>query len=150
MNDYGEWIDARGATLEGLAEQGRLWVTDELPKAKTKHITQWRAEAEPRNTMMHLIAKWRRGIPLPHTLQARQHAFATAVAVAGPLALIVEDAHCLRASMLPLFHQLTELPGAPMVVLVGDPARIRVNASSYPDFYQRAGYVVHVTRLFTR
>ena len=99
--------------------------------------------------MQGLVSQWaqsgRLG-KLPRTMEMRMRYFEAAMRHQGELMLIVRDAHNLRGFTLDKMRLFVKR--GRVIVLEGDVARISVATDDYPGFWQRASYVVHVTRLF--
>lgn len=144
-----QWISARGASLSGFLNHGKLWVVDHLPVVGTRQIEAWEAHAEQGDTMHRLFGKWAQGhiFEMPRTVYGREAKFMETLQRMPPqLALVVHDAHLLKGSVLDTMRLLAEA-GA-LVVLVGDVSKIDVLTRSHPGFCQRAGFCVVVTDLF--
>lgn len=148
----GQWINARGATLDKIIDtaRGRIWVIERMPPRVGKIIEVWEAWAEVGDRPLDVMAKWAASAglpPLPRTAQARQRLFDDVLqSTSSPLMLVVHDAHLLKGHLLDKMRLFAEKADA--VLLVGDISLIEVATRKYPGFFQRAAYCVDVTDVF--
>lgn len=144
-----QWINSDGATLNGFIPHGRLWVVDELPITGKGAIEIWQAQASQGDTMYRLFGKWAEGhiYELPRPAYGREEKFMEYMqGTPGQMALVVHDAHLVRANVLDKMRLLAD--AGVLVVLVGDVSKISVLTDNFPGFSQRAMYCVAVANLF--
>lgn len=141
------WVDSKGVTIRKMVESNRLWVAEKLPNDEGKGFAYWKATAEKKDTFYTLIAKWTDGVldKLPRSTQSRERSFVELLEHNPNSIIVIEDAHLLKPMVLKSMRLLSER-GAP-VILVGDVARIMVATEEYPEFYQRADYLIKVSQL---
>ncbi|MFA7238727.1 MAG: hypothetical protein WC091_01335 [Sulfuricellaceae bacterium] len=143
-----QWVNARGATLKKLAENGNLWVTDHLPETGSNRIEVWEAQAEKNASMYKLVGKWAKDhiYELPQATYARLELFSkTLQQMLDQPALVIHDADLLNGAVLDAMRLYAER-GA-LVILVGDVTKIDMATRKYPGFHQRASYCVQVVDL---